>query len=193
MKLVGRVLVVMAVSLFVFSGCAALREVAALRRVDFSIDRLSDPALAGVSLKNVKSYKDIGLLDAGRLALALADRDLPLTFVLHVKAVNPADNPVAARLMGMDWVLFVKDKETLRGTLDQSVSLLPGEAQDVPLVIGFNLLEFFDDGIKEMVNLASSLEKKEEVGKRIRLQVTPTIDTSLGPIRYPQPITVISR
>ena len=28
---------------------------------------------------------------------------------------------------------------------------------------------------------------------RIALRATPTIDTALGPIRYPQPITIVSR
>ncbi|MFT5366883.1 MAG: hypothetical protein ACI8V2_001833 [Candidatus Latescibacterota bacterium] len=191
MKTASRILIVL--SIFVLSGCATLREVAALRKVDFSLSGIGDPALAGVSLRAVRSYKDIGFLDAGRLALALASKDLPLTFVLHVRAENPADNPVPARFVGMAWTLFLQDKETISGAIDQSIVLQPGEPQDVPIVVGLNLMEFFDGGIGDLVNVASSLAGKDGSATSIRLQVTPTIDTSLGPIKYPQPITVINR
>lgn len=191
MKTASRFLIVL--SIFMLSGCATLREVAALRKVDFSLSGLADPTLAGVSLQNIRSYQDIGFIDAGRLALALASKELPLTFVLKVRAENPADNPVPARFVGMAWTLFLQDKETISGAIDQNIVLQPGEPQEVPVVVELNLLEFFDGGIKDLVNVASSLAGKEGSATSIRLQVTPTVDTSLGPIQYPTPITVINR
>ncbi len=176
-----------------FSHCATLKEVAALRRVDFSLSHLSDLNLAGISLNNVKSYQDIGLINAGRLGLALASNELPLTFTLHVKAENPADNPVPAKLMGLAWTLFLQDKETISGTVDQPIVMPPGQPQDVPVVINLNLLSFFKGGLRDMVDLALSLSGQGGASKNIRLQVTPTINTPLGPIQYPQPITVINK
>jgi hypothetical protein len=193
MKKVSRILIGVVLPLIFLSGCATLREVAALRKVDFSLSGVNDPVLAGVSLKDVRSYKDIGFLDAGRLALALASKELPLTFVLKVRAENPADNTVPARFVGMAWTLFLQDKETISGTVDQNIVLQPGEPQDVPIVVGLNLMDFFDGGIRDLVDLASSLTGKEGSTSSIRLQVTPTINTSLGPIQYPQPITVINK
>lgn len=188
-----RIRTAIVLSILVFVGCATLRQVAALRKVDFSLKGVSDPVLAGVSLKEVASYRDIGFIEAGRLALALASKDLPLTFVLHVRAENPVDNPVSARLVGMDWTLFLQDRETIRSTIDQNIVLLPGVPQDVPIIVGLNLMAFFDGGIGDLVALASSLGGKKGSLTSIRLQVTPTIDTSLGPIKYPHPISVIDR
>jgi hypothetical protein len=193
MKSVSRILIGVVLPLMFLSGCATLREVAALHKVDFSLGGVSDPALAGVSLKDIQSYRDIGFLDAGRLALALASRDLPLTFVLQVRAENPADNTVPARFVGMAWTLFLQDKETISGVVDQHVILQPGKPQDVPIVVGLNLMDYFDGGIRDLVDLASSLIGKDGSSTSIRLEVTPTINTSLGPIQYPQPITVINR
>jgi hypothetical protein len=87
----------------------------------------------------------------------------------------------------------LQDKETISGTVDQNIVLQPGEPQDVPIVVGLNLMDFFDGGIRDLVDLASSLTGKEGSTSSIRLQVTPTINTSLGPIQYPQPITVINK
>lgn len=175
------------------TGCATLKEVAALRKVDFHLAGVGDPVLAGVSLKDVRSYQDIGFIEAGRLALALASKDLPLTFTLNVRAENPADNPVPARFVGMAWTLFLQDKETISGTIDQDVVLQPGEPQDVPVAVSLNLIEFFDGGIQDLVNLASSLTGKDGATTNIRLELLPTINTSLGPIQYPRPITVINK
>ena len=141
MKTASRILIVL--SIFVLSGCATLREVAALRKVDFSLNGIGNPTLAGVALQNIRSYQDIGFIDAGRLALALASKDLPLTFVLKVRAENPADNSVPARFVGMAWTLFLQDKETISGAIDQNIVLQPGEPQEVPIVVELNLMEFF--------------------------------------------------
>lgn len=176
-----------------FSHCATLKEVAALRRVDFSLRNLSDLQLAGVSLNKYKSYQDIGLIDAGRLGLALASNELPLTFIVHVNAENPADNKVTARMVGLAWTLFLQDKETISGNIDQNIVLPPGQPQDVPVAVNLNLLTFFDGGIRDMVDIALSLSGQRDAPKNIRLQVTPTIETPLGPIQYPQPITVINK
>jgi hypothetical protein len=176
-----------------FSHCATLKEVAALRRVDFSLNNLSDLQLAGISLNKFKSYQDIGLIDAGRLGLALASNELPLTFIVHVRAENPADNTVPARLVGLAWTLFLQDKETVSGNIAQNIVLPPGEPQDVPVTVNLNMLTFFDGGIRDMVDMALSLSGQRDAPKNIRLQVTPTINTPLGPIQYPQPITVINK
>lgn len=175
------------------SGCATVRELAALRDVDFSIDRLSDVHLAGISLARVRSYSDLGLMDAGRLGMAIANKNLPLSFALHLRAENPPDNKTSARLMGLAWTLFIQDKETISGSLEQNIALPPGEPQDVPLVVNLNLLEFFDSSARDLFDMALSLTGQGGSPKHIRLEVLPTIDTALGPIRYPKPIAVISR
>lgn len=193
MKTVCQKLVLVLLPVLFLSGCATLREVAALRQVDFRLAGVDDPMLAGISLKDVRSYQDIGFIEAGRLALALASKDLPLTFTLKVRAENPATNTVPARFVGMAWTLFLQDKETIRGTVDQDIVLQPGEPQDVPVVVGLNLIEFFDGGVQDLVNLASSLTGKEGASTNIRLELLPTINTSLGPIQYPKPITVVNR
>lgn len=175
------------------SGCATVRELAALRDVDFSIDRLSDAHLAGISLARVRSYSDLGLMDMGRLGMAIASKALPLSFTVHVRAENPPDNRTSARLIGMAWTLFIQDKETISGALEQGIVMPPGEPQDVPVVVNLNLLEFFDSSARDLFDMALSLTGQGGSPKHIRLEILPTIDTALGPMRYPKPISVISR
>lgn len=173
-------------------GCTALREVANLRKVQFEIDRVSQGQLAGIELSRLRSYEDLGTQEALRLGTALAQGTLPLSFTLHVRASNPSSNDVNARLTEMDWTLLLEEKETVSGTVEQEVVLSPGEPTDVPFDIELDLVRFFDENLRDFVNLAAAL-RGDRPPQSLKLKVLPTVTTKYGRIEYPSPITVVSR
>ena len=175
------------------SGCATLQQLAALRDVDFSVDRISDLRLAGVDLSRIDSYGDLAVTDVGRLALAVSQRSLPMDFQLHLTAENPADNTVDARLVRMDWTLLLQGRETLSGVFADETLLRPGQPTDVPLTISLNLVDFFEGSAGDLVELALSLSGQGGAPTDVTLRATPSVDTAIGPIRYPRPITIVSR
>ena len=175
------------------AGCATLQQIAALRDVDFVVDRVSNLRLAGVDLSAVRSYADLSLADAGRVALAVQQRSLPMDFRLHLTATNPADNSVDARLVRMDWTLLLQQRETVSGTFAQETLLRRGQPTDVPIQISLNLVDFFQESARDLVDLALSLAGQGGAPTEVTLRATPTVDTAIGPIRYPQPITIVSR
>ena len=175
------------------SSCATLQEIVALRNVDFSLDRVSDLRLAGIDLARIRTYDDLSFTDAGRLVLAVSQKRLDMDFQLHLLAENPADNTTDARLVKLDWILLIQDRETLTGVFDGDVRLPPGEPTDVPITIRMNLVEFFDGSAQELLELALSLAGEGGEPKDVALRATPTINTPLGPMRYPQPITILNR
>lgn len=177
--------------LAVTAGCGLLSQVTALRRVDFTIDRASNVRLAGVLLDDVRSFGDLGAVEAGRIALAVGRQEVPLEFDLHVLAENPEDNPTA-RMMHMDWTLLLEERETVSGSFEQDVALPPGETQDVPIPISLDAYEFFASNARDLVELALSLTGQGGRPKDVALRATPVVDTPLGPIRYPEPITIYS-
>ncbi|MEQ1857016.1 MAG: LEA type 2 family protein [Longimicrobiales bacterium] len=182
-----------AVSLGFLSGCATLQQIVALRDVDFEIDRLSDVRLAGVDLARVTSYSQLSITEAGRLVAAVSQRTLPMDFRLHLTALNPADNSVDARLMRMDWTLLLQDRETLSGTFAEETLLRRGQPTDVPITISLDLMDFFQGNAQELFNLARSLSGQGGAPTEVTVRATPTVDTAIGPIRYPTAITIVSR
>jgi hypothetical protein len=186
-------LAALAAGLAAAAGCATLQQLAALRDVGFSVDRLSEVRLAGIDLARVASYSSLSLGDAARLATAVSQRRLPLDFRLHLTALNPADNSVDARLVRMEWTLLLQDRETISGTFAQEVLLRRGEPTDVPIAISLDLLDFFQGSAEDLLNLALSLSGQGGEPTQVTLRATPTVDTALGPIRYPGPITIVSR
>ncbi len=171
-------------------GCASLREVAALRQVEFCFDRISSPRIAGISLDRIRNYEDLGVADLARLGLALASEDVPLDLVAHVEGRNPETNDVTARLVQLDWAYLVDDREIVTGALESGYEFPPGQPRDVPLTVTFNLVRFFGKDGRDLFDTALALTGRRTTTKRVTLRLAPTVDTPIGPIRYPVPITL---
>ncbi len=175
------------------AGCAALQQIAALRQVAFSLAGTRNARLAGVDLSRIRSYRDLSALDIGRIGFAVARNDLPFEFQLDVRGENPAVNNVTATMVRLAWSLFLNDKETISGTLDTTLAFPPGQPTTFPMRMRLNLYEFFDGPAERLVDLAASVAGLSSDPTRISLRGVPTIDTPLGRISYPTPITIVSR
>ncbi len=175
-----------------FGGCATFQQIAALRDVDFALQRVVQLRLAGVPLDGVRSYADLSVTDLAQLSLALSRQELPLSFNLVVRGENPPDNRTDARLVRFDWTLLLEDRETISGVFTDEVVFRPGEATTFPLRIELDLLEFFDGSARELSELVLNLSGQGGAPTHVALRANPTIQTALGPIRYPGDITIVS-
>lgn len=175
------------------ASCATLSQVAALRKVDFRLERVSGASLAGVRLEGKSSYGDLGATDIARLVAAVALKNVPLAMTVHVEGTNPETNSVTARLIQMDWTLFIDDVETVSGRLDREFQFLPGQPTDVPIPVELDLWDFFSGRAEDLFGLALGATGANGQTMRLALKATPTIQTPIGPIRYPSPITIVHR
>jgi hypothetical protein len=174
-------------------ACATLQQVTALRHVDFDVVGVRNGRLAGVDLARVSSYRNLTAVDLARITVAVSSNDLPLEFQVDVRGENPADNKVTAKLVQLSWSLFLNDKETISGVLDTAVALPPGEPVVIPMQMRLDLAEFFEGPAQDLVDLAAAIAGLKADPTVVSLRAIPTIDTPLGPIRYPSPITIKSR
>jgi hypothetical protein len=196
MSTLRRSILMCSVSVLLLAGlltsCQTLREVTNLKDVQFRIDRATDAQLAGIALNEVRSYQDLSGVDVARLGAALSDGELPLSFTLQVAAENPATNSVNARLTQMDWTLLLNDQETIAGRFDREVVLPPGTPKEVPVDMKLDLIDFFDENLRGLVDLATAVGG-EGPPTNVSLRVQPTVRTPIGQMKYPTPITVVSR
>jgi len=164
-----------------------------LRQVDFVLDRASGARLAGIDLEQVRSYNDLTGSDLLRVGQAVSQNEMPLQFTLHVSAKNPEENQRPARMVAFDWTLLLDERETIAGTFNETVRLPAGEVVDVPLRMELDLLNFFERSSRDLVELALAIAGAEGASSRIQLRARPSVDTPIGPIRYPNDITIVSR
>ncbi|GAB5519247.1 MAG: LEA type 2 family protein [Rhodothermales bacterium] len=176
-----------------FSSCSTLQQIAALKDVKFNLRSVQDMQLAGINVQEVRSFSDIRPLDIVRLTAAVTRNELPMSFQVNIGAENPADNPVIATLVGLDWTLFLDDQETIGGALNDQYSLQPGVETGIPLSINLDVFKFLDRSAQDIVELALAVAGQGGEPKRIKIMATPTVSTPIGPIRYPNPVTIVSR
>ena len=173
------------------ASCTTLQQLVALRHVDFHLDGVAQARLLGIDLVRVDSYADLSLVEIGRVASALTSGELPLDVTLDLSGENPPDNAAEARLVRMDWTLLLDGQETVSGLMSDPVTFPPGARRGFQVDLRLDLIEFFDGGAREMLDLALAIAGQGGDGTEVALRVLPTVDTALGPIRYPEPITLV--
>lgn len=190
----SRGLAASAVLFTTLAGCQTLQQLTALQNVTFDFGGVHQVQLAGVRLDNVRSASDVGAINTARILGAYATGELPLELTVNVLAENPADNSVTARMAQLDWTLLLEGRETVSGSVGQPVSLPPGEPQTVPVTAALDVLAFFEGSGQDVLELVLALAGQEDGrSKEVALRIQPTIETPLGPMRYPRPITVLNQ
>ena len=178
------------VILLAVPGCTTLQQLAALRSVDFDLDRVSNGLVAGIDLDRLRGGGSLGATDLARLGAAAVRGEVPLQFTLHVGAENPADNPVAAQLVSLDWTLFLDGTETIQGVYNDDRQIQPGARADLPIDMRLDLARFFGRNVGDLAQLIGNIAGVSSQRQTIRLDARPTINTQLGPIRYPGVISI---
>ena len=177
----------------VVGACSSLQQLAALRQVGFALAGVTGGRLAGVDIAKIASGTRLSVLDYGKLTVALARQDVPLDFLVNVEALNPAENKVTAKMVRLGWALYLNDKETIHGVVDTAVVMEPGKPVIMPMRMRVNLVQFFNGPAQDLVDLAAAVAGVNPDPTKMSLKASPTIDTPLGPLSYPNPITIVSR
>ncbi|MEM6785023.1 MAG: hypothetical protein AAF624_14985 [Bacteroidota bacterium] len=147
--------------------------------------------MGGIPLSSLQNYGDLNPIQVVQLGAAVTRGELPLEFTLMVDATNPESNATAARLVNFDWTLFLDGSETVSGTYNNETLLPPGQTVGIPLDIRLDLIQFFGNSLPDLFDLALAVADLGGSSKEVRLQATPSVNTSLGPIRYPGAITIV--
>ena len=184
--------IILVVGVLSLAGCQTIREVTQLRNVDFQIDRVTETTLANVPVERLQNYGDLSAAEVLRLSNAAASGEVPLDFTLQLRAENPSENNVAARLVEMDWTLFLNDTETISGVFDGPTTLSPGVPQIIGIPVRVDLVQFFGRNLRDLVNVAQAVSGRGEA-QVLELKAQPTIQTAIGPIRYPNEISIVRR
>lgn len=180
-------------SAFVLNSCDVLNQisqVAMLSKCQFRLSTLTNTKLAGVNVQNIKSYKDLSLVDVTKVTAGYATGNLPLSFTLNVEAKNP--NTTAAGMSKLDWILLIDDLEVLTGVTEQRITIpANGGTAVLPLNLSFDLLKVIEArNVESLANFGLNLAGAGNRPTRVTLKAKPTIYVGSSPITYPDYITI---
>ena len=184
----------------VLSGvqCSVYETLTNLSRLQFKVGDVNGFQISGISFSGKSKLGDFNPLDLLRISSSFAQGSLPASFVLNVDAKNPNDGTggykkTDATLQNFKWRLFLDEKETISGDLDQPVTVPgTGDVTTIPLRINIDLMKFFKDkGYESIINLALALGGAQGSSSKISLFATPTVSSPLGNITYPGELKLI--
>jgi hypothetical protein len=185
---------------FVISGiqCSVYQTITNLSRLQFRVGTVNTFQIVGISISGKSKLNDFSAIDLLKLTSSFAGGSLPASFILNVEAKNPNDGTggykrTDATLQNFKWRLFLDDKETISGDLDQPVSVPgSGEVTTIPLRINIDLLKFFKDkSYDDIINLALALGGSRSTSSKITLYATPTVSSPFGNITYPGELKLV--
>ena len=178
---------------FIISGiqCSVYETLTNLSRLQFKVGAVNGFQISGISFSGKSKLGDFNPVDLLKISSAFAQGSLPASFILNVEAKNPNDGTggykkTDATLQNFKWRLFLDDKETISGDIDQPVSVPgTGDVTIIPLRINIDLMKFFKDkDYESIVNLALALGGAQGSSSKITLFATPTVSSPFGNIAY---------
>ncbi len=178
--------------IFLYS-CDVVKQVSQmsnLAKCEFRLASVQQLNLAGVNVQNIKNISDINMFDAGKLAVAAASPQLPLSFTLNIEAKNP--NTATAGITRIEWILLIDNLEMTRGILDKQVTIPANNGSAIiPMQMQIDLKKALSGKSADAIlNFGLNLAGTGSKPTRFTLQMKPTITVSGFPISYPGYINV---
>ena len=175
------------------TSCDVLNQVsqmANLTKCNFRLESVQQLNLAGINVQNIKKMSDLNMLDAAKLAKAVASQQFPLDFTLNVEARNP--NPSTAGMTRIDWILMIDDVEMTRGILDKQVTIPANNGMaSIPMQMHIDLKQALSGKSADAIlNFGMNLAGSGNKPTRFTLQMKPTITVNGFPITYPSYLNV---
>lgn len=179
-------------------SCSVYETIVNISRLKFKLGNVSDFYLSGISLNNKSKIEDFSITEVVKITSDFAQGKLPVSFVLNVEAKNPNDGTggyqrTNATLKDFPWRLLIDEKETISGGIGSPVTVPgTGEASNIPLTIGMDLMQFFKDkGYESIINLALNIGGYSGGTTKLALFAKPVVSTSLGDLKYPEEIKIV--
>lgn len=196
-KIISILLVIIAFSNI---SCSIYKSIVNVSRLKFKLGAVNNLSVNGVSLDGKTSAGDFNPFEVLKITSAFANRTFPISFLINVEAKNPNDGTggyprTDIMLKSFPWKLYIDDKETISGNINNSVSIPgTGEITNIPIRVDIDLLKFFKDtDYDQLINLAFTISGEKNHSSKIALYAQPTISTSIGDITYPGKLKIISK
>ena len=168
------------------------RQINALENCTYEITSADSMYVAGRDVNKLIQNKNFDINNMPELALAYMSQNIPFKAKLNLEIKNPTGDK--ASINRFEYIILLKDQELATGTVDQKVSVGPGETTLVPVNVQGNLYQILSNGktmkdIVEFVKGSNAIGGPEKKGI-VTLKIKPTIEVGSKLVAYPGYITI---
>lgn len=166
-------------------------QIQTLEKCIYEISSADSMYIAGRDVSKLVNNKTINLNSMPEIALGYFRKDIPLKARINLKIKNPTQQ--LAAINRFEYLVLIKGQQLAAGSVNQMVSVAPGDSLTVPVNVNANIYQILSNGktmqqIMEFIQGGndSSTEKKGVV----TLKIKPTISVGDKLVNYPGYITI---
>lgn len=166
------------------------QQIKALEQCDYKLNDINQITIAGTDVKKLINDQSISLVNLPALALGFLRQDIPLRASLKLEIINPSNS--LAAINNFDYIILVNRQELVSGTVDQRVSIEPGQSTTVPLQLNANIYQFLSNQkiLEEVTAFLTSAKNGKETKGLVTIKIKPSIMVGGNLVKYPGYITI---
>lgn len=123
---------------YILMGCSSVQGVKNFSDCQFDYKDVTNIRLASIDVSHIRSPKDLSYMDLLQLIPAFKDKSLGLNMNVNINVTNP--NPNEAMLEGVDYIIWIDDREVLNGNMDKKISIASKQTEVLSIPVSVNLL-----------------------------------------------------
>lgn len=122
----------------ILMGCSSVQGVKNFSECQFNYKDVTNIQLASIDVSHIRSPKELSYMDLLQLIPAFKDKSLGLNMNVNINVTNP--NPDEAKLEGVDYIIWIDDREVLNGNMDKKISIASKQTEVLSIPVSVNLL-----------------------------------------------------
>ena len=176
--------------LLLLNSCSVLSELTALKKCEFRLYSIQDPAICGIEMSDRRTLSDFTFLEGQLIAANLLRGTLPFDITINMEVRNPGTTTAAVN--SIEWVAYIDDLEVASGLVDRRIEVAPsGGLAIVPLKIHADLIDYMEgDNPKTMMNFALNLVGTSDQPSNLSMKIKPSLLVGGKIVQYPGFFTV---
>ena len=178
---------------FSISSCGInkqAQQIKALEQCEYKLNDINQITVAGTDVKKLITDQSINLVNLPGLALGFLRQDIPLRANLKLEITNPTNS--LAAINNFEYIILINKQQLVNGTVDQRVSIEPGQTTTVPLLLNANIYQFLSNQkiLEEVTKFLTSPKNGTETKGMVTIKIKPSILVGGNLVKYPGYITI---
>ena len=189
MKKILFLLSIPALCLSLLMSCSSVQGVKNFSNCQFNYKDVTNIRLASIDVSHIRSPKDLSYVDLLQLIPAFKDKSLGMNMNVNINVTNP--NPDEAKLEGVDYIVWVDEREVLTGNMDKKISIGANQTEVLSLPVSINLLNMATFSTMDaLLEFAIGLAADNPDASRMKVSLKPYFNVGNKKVKTPFYITV---
>lgn len=170
-------------------GCSSVQGVKNFSNCQFNYKDVTNIRLASIDVSHIRSPKDLSYVDLLQLIPAFKDKSLGMNMNVNINVTNP--NPDEAKLEGVDYIVWVDEREVLTGNMDKKISIGANQTEVLSLPVSINLLNMATFSTMDaLLEFAIGLAADNPDASRMKVSLKPYFNVGKKKMKMPFYVTV---